>query len=138
MDYLVMMMNNLLEKKTYYQMLFNFYGNLLTEKQKELFIAYYENDFSLQEIADEFNISRNAVHDALKNAIKNLEHFEESLKLYKKYMLFEQLEEEYKYDSKCMELLNKIKTGTVKLDQVTIDKCAVLINKYSADCSAEI
>ena len=36
------------------------------------------------------------------------------------------------------ELLNKIKTGTVKLDQVTIDKCAVLINKYSADCSAEI
>lgn len=104
-----MMMNNLLEKKTYYQMLFNFYGNLLTEKQKELFIAYYENDFSLQEIADEFNISRNAVHDALKNAIKNLEHFEESLKLYKKYMLFEQLEEEYKYDSKCMELLNKIK-----------------------------
>ena len=36
------------------------------------------------------------------------------------------------------ELLNKIKTGTVKLDQETIDKCAVLISKYSADCSAEI
>jgi RNA polymerase sigma factor (sigma-70 family) len=70
-------MNNLLEKKTYYQMLFNFYGNLLTEKQKELFIAYYENDFSLHEIAEEFGISRNAVHDALKNAVKNLEHFEE-------------------------------------------------------------
>ena len=104
-----MKMNNLLEKKTHYQMLFNFYGNLLTEKQKELFIAYYENDFSLQEIADEFGISRNAVHDALKNAIKNLEHFEESLKLYKKYNLFEQLEEEYKDDSKCMELLNKIR-----------------------------
>ena len=36
------------------------------------------------------------------------------------------------------ELLNKIKTGTIKLDQETIDKCAVLISKYSADCSAEI
>ncbi len=36
------------------------------------------------------------------------------------------------------ELLNKIQTGTIKLNQDTIDKCAVLINKYSADCSAEI
>ena len=36
------------------------------------------------------------------------------------------------------ELLNKIETGTIKLDSETIDKCAVLINKYSADCSAEI
>ncbi|WP_296873077.1 NERD domain-containing protein [uncultured Methanobrevibacter sp.] len=36
------------------------------------------------------------------------------------------------------ELLNKIKTSTIKLDQETIDKCAVLLSKYSADCSAEI
>ena len=36
------------------------------------------------------------------------------------------------------ELLNKIQTGTVKLDSETIDKCAVLINNYSADCSTEI
>ena len=103
------MMNNLLEKKTYYQMLFSLYGNLLTDKQKELFVAYYENDYSLQEIAEEFGISRNAVHDALKNAVKNLEHFEESLKLYQKYIRFEELEDIYKDDPKCMELLNKIR-----------------------------
>ena len=36
------------------------------------------------------------------------------------------------------ELLNKIQTSTIKLDSETIDKCAVLINKYSADCSLEI
>jgi hypothetical protein len=36
------------------------------------------------------------------------------------------------------ELLNKIRTSTIKLDQETIDKCAVLLSKYSADCSAEI
>lgn len=36
------------------------------------------------------------------------------------------------------ELLNQIKNSTIKLDQETIDKCAVLVNKYSADCSAEI
>jgi hypothetical protein len=36
------------------------------------------------------------------------------------------------------ELLNQIKTSTIKLDQETIDKCAVLLSKYSADCSAEL
>ncbi len=36
------------------------------------------------------------------------------------------------------ELLNKIKTATIKLDPETIDKCAVLINRYAADCSSEI
>ena len=36
------------------------------------------------------------------------------------------------------ELLNKIQTSTIKLDSETIDKCAVLINNYSADCSSEI
>ena len=36
------------------------------------------------------------------------------------------------------ELLNKIQTTTIKLDSETIDKCAVLINKYAADCSSEI
>jgi hypothetical protein len=36
------------------------------------------------------------------------------------------------------ELLYKINTSIIKLDQETIDKCAVLISKYSADCSAEI
>ena len=36
------------------------------------------------------------------------------------------------------ELLYKIKNSTIKLDQETIDKCAVLLSKYSADCSAEI
>lgn len=36
------------------------------------------------------------------------------------------------------ELLNQIQTSTIKLDSETIDKCAVLINNYSADCSSEI
>ena len=39
---------------------------------------------------------------------------------------------------KIQELLNKIKTATIKLDSETIDKCAVLLSRYSADCSSEI
>lgn len=103
------MMNNLLDKKTYYNILFNFYGKLLTEKQQELFKAYYEDDYSLQEIAEEFNISRNAVHDALKNAIKNLEHFEENLQLATKYDKYNELLEKYQNIPECSNLIKELK-----------------------------
>ncbi len=102
------MMNNSLEKKTYYNILFSYYGELLTDKQKEIFISYYEEDFSLAEIAEGLNVSRNAVHDALKTCIKNLEHFEEVLKLYektnKKNELYSKYQNEY-----TEELINKLK-----------------------------
>ena len=70
MVYLVKRMSNLIEKKTYYSNLYSFYGNLLTEKQQEIFIAYYEEDYSLSEIAESFEISRNAVHDTLKKYVR--------------------------------------------------------------------
>ena len=62
------MKNNMdiLDKKNKYNQLFDFYGCLLTEKQQEYFTSYYFDDMSLAEIADEHNISRNAVHDQLK------------------------------------------------------------------------
>ena len=62
------MMNNMdiLDNKNKYNQLFDFYGCLLTEKQQEYFTSYYFDDMSLAEIADEHNISRNAVHDQLK------------------------------------------------------------------------
>lgn len=103
-----MKMNNLIEKKTYYNILFSYYGELLTQKQKEIFIAYYEEDYSLSEIAESLGISRNAVHDALKTCIKNLEHFEEVLKLYKKNIERNSLYKEYSNEF-TSELINKLK-----------------------------
>ena len=101
-------MNNLIEKKTHYNILFSYYGDLLTEKQKEVFIAYYEEDYSLAEIAESLGISRNAVHDALKTCIKNLEHFEEVLKLNEKSTIRNNLYQEYLNES-TQELINKLK-----------------------------
>ena len=46
-----------LEKKNYYNILFGYYGNLLTEKQQNLFEEYYGEDYSLAEIASVYNIS---------------------------------------------------------------------------------
>ena len=61
--------------------LYELYGVLLTDKQQAYFVAYYQNDFSLAEIASEFGVSRNAVFDQLNTAIQHLQNYEEKLKL---------------------------------------------------------
>jgi uncharacterized protein len=73
-----------LQKTERLNQLFELYGVLLTEKQQAYFMAYYQNDFSLAEIAQEFKVSRNAVFDQLNNAIEHLEHYEQKLKLLNK------------------------------------------------------
>lgn len=72
-----------LEKIEYLNVLFSFYGKLLTEKQQDYFMSYYHLDLSLQEIAEEKSVSRNAVHDQLKITQKHLHDFEEVLGLVK-------------------------------------------------------
>lgn len=64
---------------------YDLYQNLLTEKQKLYFEEYYHNDYSLAEIAENHEISRNAVFDLLKKACNNLKEYEEKLQLYTKY-----------------------------------------------------
>ncbi len=59
-------------------LLFDFYGQLLSERQRQVMELYYEENLSLGEIAEEFNISRQGVYDALKTAQKSLERYEES------------------------------------------------------------
>lgn len=65
-----------------YTYLFDYYGELFTDKQKEYFEDYYFNNLTLQEIADNNNISRNAVHKILKDMLKKLDYYEEKLNLY--------------------------------------------------------
>lgn len=61
--------------------LFDSYGELLTERQREFMRLYYEEDLSLGEIATEFNISRQAVYDIVRRAESLLEEWEEKLGL---------------------------------------------------------
>ena len=58
-------------------LLFDFYGELLTEHQKKIYGEAVDNDMSLGEIADEYGITRQGVHDLLKRSNHILEEYEE-------------------------------------------------------------
>ena len=61
--------------------LLDFYGSLLTDKQRDVYEWYYQQDLSLGEISEVANVSRNAVHDLVSRTDKKLERYEEALGL---------------------------------------------------------
>ncbi len=61
--------------------LYDFYGELLSRRQKEVITLYYEDNLSITEISENLKISRQGVHDALKNAEKSLAKYEQKLGL---------------------------------------------------------
>ncbi len=73
-----------MKNQVYLTILFDYYENLLEEKDKECFKDYYFNNMSLSEIADNNKVSRNAIHKRLKKIEEELNLYEEKLKLYKK------------------------------------------------------
>lgn len=75
-----------MEKSRYYQsMLLDFYGELLTEKQRECYDLHYNEDLSLAEIAEQSGISRQGVWDNIRRAETALKNFEEKTGLVRKF-----------------------------------------------------
>lgn len=72
-----------MEKMVYLNLLYDYYKELFTIKQQEYFEDYYYNNLSLGEIAENNNVSRNAVHNQLKIVENKLNEFEQILGLYK-------------------------------------------------------
>lgn len=77
---------NGLKKREYKGMLYDFYGDLLTQHQKKLYEDAIFNDLSLSEIADEQGISRQGVHDLVKRCDRILEGYEEKLHLLERFL----------------------------------------------------
>ncbi|HZW67383.1 MAG TPA: putative DNA-binding protein [Pseudogracilibacillus sp.] len=75
----------MLEKTTRLNMLYDFYHQLLTKKQMEYMELYYREDYSLSEIANHNDVSRQAVHDTIKRTEQHLEMYEKKLRLYDKF-----------------------------------------------------
>ncbi|MBR2679002.1 MAG: hypothetical protein IKE63_06255 [Bacilli bacterium] len=73
-----------MEEVIYYNNLYDFYGNLLTEKQRQYFEDYYFNNLSFSEMAETYNVSRNAVFKQLHIVTDKLEEYESKLKLLEK------------------------------------------------------
>lgn len=67
--------------------LLDFYGDILTDRKKEVLDMYYNEDFSLAEIAEQIGISRQGVRDIIKKAEEELNFFEEKLGLAEKISL---------------------------------------------------
>ena len=65
-------------------MLFDLYGELLTEHQRDIYSDLVNNDMSLSEIAESYGISRQGVHDVIKRCDKQLEDYEAKLHLLEK------------------------------------------------------
>lgn len=75
-----------MEKILELTLLYDFYGQLLTPKQQQIFDMYYLNDLSLSEIAEPLGISRQAVRDSLKHSKNLLQEYESKLLLVDKFL----------------------------------------------------
>ena len=97
-------------------LLFDYYGDLLTERQKMCFDLRHNQDLSLAEIAEELQVSRQGVHDMIKRCSKKLMDYENKLHLVEKFMTIKEnvgeihtLAKQFK-ESKDENILNDIET----------------------------
>ena len=74
-----------MEKIVQQGLLYDFYGDLLTEHHKTVYEREVYEDCSLGEIADEMGVSRQAVHDLIKRCDRQLEEYEKKLGLMKRF-----------------------------------------------------
>lgn len=110
----------MLEKTTRMNYLYDFYQSLLTPKQRSYMALYYLEDFSLGEIAEENNVSRQAVYDNIKRTEAMLEEYEEKLSLFVKFQerskLIQVIREVLQEESPSRDKLSDIVAELEKLD----------------------
>ncbi len=74
-----------MEKNIEISLLFDFYGQLLKQQQRQAVTLYYNDDLSLAEIAEQLGITRQGVRDCIKRSETLLYNFEKKLGLYKRF-----------------------------------------------------
>ena len=75
-------MNKIMEQT----LLYDFYGELLTDHQRQVYEAVVLNDYSLSEVAEDLGISRQGVHDMIKRCGRILSDYEEKLHLVSRFV----------------------------------------------------
>lgn len=90
-------------------LLFDFYGSLLTDHQKEILDDYYNNDFSMSEIASNYKISKSAVSDLIKRCLLQLKDYENKLHLIKQNESLNLLIDKMEKNNIPIEYLNELK-----------------------------
>lgn len=95
-------------------LLFDFYGDLLTDRQRNIYQDAVYGDLSLSELADEYGISRQGVHDQIKRCNKILEEYESKLHLVERFEIIK-------------DYSNKLKA---EIDKSTDSELKVAVSEY--------
>ena len=97
-----------MEERMTISLLLDFYGALLTERQRECYAMHHEDDMSLGEIAEEMNICRQAVHDNIERAKASMEGYEQKLHLIEQYLLRRKIVKELKEELEAVPVTSKL------------------------------
>ena len=91
-------------------LLFDIYGEMLTQKQRDFITYYYDDDLSLAEIAENEGITRQGVRDSIKRAEAQMETFEQHLGLKRR---FEELREGLQEIEAMADIINEVNMRTI-------------------------
>ena len=94
-----------MEERDLLIILYDYYENLLSDKQKEYFSLYYFDNLSLSEISENLSVSRNAIHKSLKSIENLLLDYEDKLKIYFKTKKIEEIIKGSLVEDKVLEVL---------------------------------
>ena len=109
-------------------LLLDLYGKLLTDKQFEVLDLYYNDDLSLAEIAEQYDISRQGVHDAIKRGEELLVGYEKTLGLEAQQKA--QLEMLTEFKSQALDVLNECRK--VSFGKNIADKIIILLENLDS------
>lgn len=96
-----------MDKNFYLINLYDLYEALLTDKQQKYFEDYYFDNLSLKEISENYEVSRNAIYNSLKETEEKLVSLEQKLKIYEKNKKIEKIIE-LEQNKKIKELLEEL------------------------------
>ena len=111
-----------MEKIVEQGLLYDFYGELLTEHQKQIYEAAVYDDMSLTEIADEHGISKQGVHDLIKRCTRTLQEYEDKLHMIRRFDAIKKKAEELKAVSEESAELEDLKEKTVSISESIIEE----------------
>ncbi|MDV2580572.1 putative DNA-binding protein [Alkalibacillus haloalkaliphilus] len=107
----------MLEKTTRVNYLFDFYQQLLTDKQRNYMELYYLEDYSLGEISETYDVSRQAVYDNIRRTEAMLEEYEAQLGLYERFEKRNEIIQEMK-EKLSQRQLEDVETLLVQLENL--------------------
>jgi predicted DNA-binding protein YlxM (UPF0122 family) len=100
-------------------MLYDFYGDLLTERQREFYDLYYNEDLSLAEIAENYGITRQGVRDVIVRAEAILNDFEEKTGIVARFLRVRSTVEEIAQLNSAIAQQNRVRYHDPMLEQLT-------------------